>query len=85
MIKFYLQSVLIFMIIIYSMLQICKEKIKANGWKSEEQQHNNKWSGLFVLSAVPVLRVLVIVVVLMMAVYTKEQFDAKLEELKKNA
>ena len=85
MIKFYLQSVLIFMIIIYSMLQICKEKIKANGWKSEDQQQNGKWSGLFVLSAVPILRAFIIVVILMMSVYTKEQFDAKLEELKKNA
>lgn len=82
MIKFYLQGVLIFMIIIYSSIYIMQDKIKDNGWVDVEKKSDNKWFGLFVVSAIPVVRVLIIVCIFMMAAKTKEEFDKFVEDNK---
>lgn len=80
----YLTSVIIYMIIIYSMTFIFGDTMKAKGWAASEKPNANKLVILFCLSAVPILRIFVLVSILYMATHTKEEFDKWQEEAKKN-
>ena len=75
MLKLYLTSIIIWMIINYSMATLFGPRIKANGWVDESGTVLGKWKALFVGSAIPLLRLLVFTCFILMTVYTKEQFD----------
>ena len=75
MLKAYLASITIWMIINYSMVTLFGPKIKANGWVDENGAVIGKWKALFVGSAIPLVRLLVFSCFILMTVYTKEQFD----------
>ena len=80
MLKFYLITVVIWMIIIYAMAAIFESSIKEKSWlKDKPNKKRGLLSSLFLLAAVPVMRLFVCICILMMAVYTPEQ----LEEMKK--
>ena len=70
MLKFYLTTVVIYMIIIYCMCSIFKNSIRAKGWTCEEKRVN-KFRMLFTLSAVPILRFGVLILIFYMATHTK--------------
>lgn len=73
----YLSSVFVYMIIIYCTCSICKSSIRDKGWSfsSSETAKTNKWVGLFMLSAVPIVRVAVIVFIVYAATHTKEELE----------
>ena len=80
MLKVYLTSVIIYMIIIYCMCAIFMDSIKSKGWISEIKK-GSKLGVLFTLSAVPILRFFVVVLIFYMATHTKEQFDEWYKEV----
>lgn len=80
MLKIYLTSVIIYMIIIYCTCSIFADGIRAKGWISE-QKSKSKLGALFTLSAVPILRFFVVVLILYMATHTKEQFNKWYKEV----
>lgn len=83
MLRIYLTSVLIYMIIIYCTCAIFEGGIKAKGWISE-QKSKGKWSTLFMLSAVPILRFFVVILIFYMSTHTKEEFDKWYKEVQEN-
>ena len=81
----YFASVLIYMIAISCMCFMFKDQLKSRGWASNQSKKQNRLVVLFCLSAVPVIRLMVVVVILYMAVVdTKDEYDAKMREFKKN-
>ena len=85
MLKIYLSSVIIYMIIISCLCFLFHDAIKKNGWASTEKPNVNKLTALFVLSAVPLLRIYVVGLFIYMATHTKEQFEKWQEEVKKKS
>lgn len=84
----YLKSVLIYMLIILATEFICKNNIVKNGWVTEEQKKTagkiRGWMAIISVAAIPVFRFLMVLVMFMMAVTTKEDFEAykkQIEEL----
>ena len=75
MLDMYLTSVLVYMIIIYCMCGIFANSMRDNGWASNETVKTNTWVALFMLSAVPILRIAAIVLIFYMATHTKEKFE----------
>lgn len=82
MLKIYLSSIVIWMIIIYCAVKICGPKIAENGWLESSKHTMGKWTALFVLSAIPLLRLIVLSVLFYMAIYTKEQYEKTQKEFK---
>lgn len=82
MISTYLSSVIIYMIIIDCACCIFGNSAKKNGWESTEKSNENKWDVLFILSAVPIVRIAVVVIIFYMATHTKEEFDKWYAEIK---
>ena len=80
MLESYLTSVIIYMIIIYCTCSILKDGIKAKGWTTNDNG-KTKLSSLFMLAAVPVLRVAVLIVIIYMFTYTKEDFEKWYKEV----
>lgn len=76
MLKIYISSVVIWMVIIYCAIKIFGSKIKENGWLGENNTNIVKRiTSLFILSAIPILRLLVFAVLIYMSTYTKEQYE----------
>lgn len=84
MLKIYLSSVVIWMIIIYCAATICGPKIKENGWLESTRHTMGKWTALFVLSVIPLLRLLVLSVIFYMSIYTKEQYEKMQDQFKED-
>ena len=84
MLKFYLTSVIIWMIINYSIVTMFGPKIRENGWVQNNNTIIGKWKALFIGSAVPILRLLVLLAFMAMSVYTKEQYDKELGKYRNN-
>lgn len=84
MIKIYLASVIIYMIIIYCTIFIFNDSMKDKGWGTTAQRKVNRLTVLFCLSAVPILRVIVLASILYLATHTKEEVEKLLEEAKNN-
>lgn len=82
MIKMYLASVIIYMTIIYCACYIFGHSINKNGWSSTEKPSENKFTALFCLSAVPIVRIFVVVIIFYMATHTKEEFEKWRSEVK---
>lgn len=74
-IKLYLISIVIWMIMIYGTAYLFEEKIKENGWFDLPKSKKNPWLMLFFMSAIPIIRVLFLLSVIIMASMTKEQVD----------
>ena len=85
MLKIYLSSVIIWMVVIYCMTSISKESIVKNGWiNTENKQKRNWFVQLFILSAVPIFRLFIVIAILYMAICTKEQFEQWKKEQNKD-
>lgn len=77
MLEFYLSTVVIWMIIIFCLTFIFKESIKKN-WYGQINKKKSIVSGfgaLFAISAVPILRFLIVIMIVYMATHTKEEFE----------
>lgn len=83
MLKIYLTSVVIYMIIIYCTCKIFENAIRSNGWISEKKK-GGKLGVLFTLSAVPLLRFIVVVLIVYMASNTKEEYEKWYKEFQEN-
>lgn len=83
MLKVYLVSVLIFMIINLSIAIVFRDAYIKNGWIVEP---HNSWCkriyNAFLLSAVPILRVFITVLLICMACMKKEDLEKIVEEHK---
>ena len=75
MLSIYLSSVIICMIIMHAMLSMFKPAMKEKCWLSNETAKTNKLVGLFILSAVPIVRVAIIAFIFYTATHTKEEFE----------
>ena len=78
MLKFYLTTVVIWMIIIDSIILLTKDMIVKNGWLDGAQSKKNRiksFTGLFCLSAVPIFRFFVAIMLVVMSAKTKEEID----------
>lgn len=81
MLETYLSSVIIWMIIIFCDCCIFTNKIIKNGWVDNENKNRKNWLfTLFILSAVPILRVWFACMVIYMANVTKKEFTDKYGE-----
>lgn len=77
MLKVYLISVVIWMIIIFCTTYLFAEQIKQKGW-IETNKHGSFFKALFnvfCMSVVPLLRLLFLITILLMAGVTKEEFE----------
>lgn len=72
MLKFYFSTVVIYAIIILSAVRMTKDKIIENGWLDGVKANGDKWTTLFCFSAVPVIRIILIVSIFMMASKRKD-------------
>lgn len=72
MLKIYLTSVLIYMIIIFCETHIFKYNIYKNGWV--DSLNKTKFMSVFCISAIPILRFFVIIMLIIMFIYPKDKF-----------
>lgn len=75
MLRVYLTSVLIYMIIIFSIVYVGQYKIKENGWLDDKKKKGNAFISLFCLSAIPILRMAVVAAMFVMIAMTKEECE----------
>ena len=75
MLKAYLISVVIWMMINYSMIIMFGERVKSNGWVDEHSVPIGKFKILFVMSAVPLVRLLILSCFIYMILNTQAQYD----------
>lgn len=77
MIKFYMTTVVIWMVIIYATIFVTKEAIKNNDWVTEKKDTTPLGTiiALFCMSAIPIYRFIVVCSLIMMSVKTKEEFE----------
>lgn len=74
--KFYLTTVVIWMIIIYAMAKLFEEGIREKGWvKEDKSTKKGVFSKLFTLAAVPIVRLFVCVLIIYMSSHTPEQLE----------
>ena len=84
MLKLYLTSIIIWMIINYSVIKMFANNITENGWyDGVKSTKMNKVTALFVISAVPLLRVFTLFCIFYIASFTKEEFDEWQKKQKK--
>lgn len=81
MLKFYLITVVIWMIIIYCTTAIFQNGIAKKLKTNEEKKSGlfKKLRGLFILAAIPIVRLLVVVVLIYIAACKQEDFDKLME------
>ena len=76
MLKIYLASVIIYYIVIYATVKITSKRIMENGWLDDMQEENvetlDTWLPLYV-SAIPVIRLLVVIGFYVMFLNKKEK------------
>ena len=76
MLKLYLTTVVIWMIIIWALTQIYEPAIREKGWiKEDKSTKKGRFSILFTLAAVPIIRLFVCWIILFMSSYTPEQLQ----------
>lgn len=88
MLTFYLSTVVIWMIIIYCAIFLCKDKINE---KTAAMKIEKKKSGffsnlglLFVLAAIPVFRLIILIAVIYVAGCSQEEFEELVSNAKSN-
>ena len=77
MLKTYLVSIVIWMIVMYCIIKLFGPKIVENKWTHDVTPTMGKFTSLFVMSAVPLLRCLFLFSHLYMASHKKEEFNKK--------
>lgn len=83
MLKFYLTTVVIWMIIIRATAQIFEPAIREKGWiKEDKSTKRGRFSILFTLAAVPIIRLFVCVIIVFMSSHTPEQLQEMREKNK---
>ena len=87
----YVKSVLFYMVILLATEFICKSNIVKNGWVTKDEQQTvskiRGWMAIISVAAIPIFRLFMVLVMFMMAVITKEDFEAKkkaIEEIEEN-
>ena len=77
MLKFYLTTVVIWMIIIESVTSIFSDAIKKKSKKEETKKANifKRLGALFTLAAIPFFRLFVVIVIVYIATCKQEDFD----------
>lgn len=76
MFKFYIGTVICWMIITQYSIRLCKDKIIENGWLGSAKKLNmTPFSVLFCVSAIPFLRFLMFIVVIYMACVSKDDHE----------
>ena len=81
MIKIYLFSIVIWAIMIYGTAYLFGNKIRENGWLDVKDEKKNKYVTAFLITAIPIIRVLMFIVVIIMVGVTKEKFEEWQKEL----
>lgn len=84
MLDFYLSSIIIWFIILFSEAVVFNKQIRNNGWLDMEKKRNiiRTLFSYVLFAALPVFRLLIAIILFMMAFTTKERFDKYAEELK---
>ncbi len=70
MLKFYFSTVLIYAIVIYASLRVLRKSIVDNGWlegATDAGEPGGTATKLFLLAAVPVFRLVVVIMIFVMA------------------
>lgn len=82
MLKFYLTTVIIWMFIIYCVTAIFRNGIikKVGANKEKESGLFKKFEALFILSAVPIIRLFVVIVIIYIATCKQEDFDELMQK-----
>lgn len=77
MLEFYLGSVIVWFIILMSFLHLSKDRIIRNGYFDATKESTKLEALIYAIaiSAVPIFRVLVFIMVFLMAALTKNEFD----------
>lgn len=77
MLQFYLVSIPVWCIIIYCTIQLLQYKIIENGWLNGEYGDTTAGSPLklLMISAIPLLRLLVFSTIIYMSIYTEEYYQ----------
>lgn len=81
MIKLYLISIIIWLIMIVGTIYLFEDKIRENGWTNVQKSNKNPWVVLILASAIPLIRVVCFISTIMMVGMTKEKFDELKKEL----
>ena len=86
MIKFYCQTVLVWMMVLYCLCCVFENAIKKNGYADNTEKHSNieKFTELLKVSAIPLVRLFFAFTIFLMVAYPKDVLLEKLEELKKH-
>ena len=83
MLKFYLTTVIVCMILLYCEVKVFKNDVIKNGWGSDGKKNMSVFSALFCYSAIPLFRFIIAVAIFVMAIYPKEKVMTWIEEIKK--
>lgn len=77
MLQMYLASVFIWVIIIYATTTLCAGKIVANGWldNATPSGSNRGLVILFTVAAIPILRLLMVIVLIALSSMTPEKYE----------
>ena len=75
MVKMYLYSIVVYMIIIWCSGYLCKENINKNGWNKPVETDMNPLLVLLAVSAIPIIRLAFIGWIFYAACHTAEQFE----------
>ena len=86
MIKFYCQTVLVWMMILYCLCCVFENAIKENGYvdNTENRSTIEKFTEFLKVSAIPLVRLFFAFTICLMVMYPKDVLLEKLEELKKH-
>ena len=84
MLDFYLSSVIIWFIILFSEITVLKDAIYRNGWLDPQKKRNPVRSifSYVLVAAIPIFRLFVAIMTFVIATYSKERYEAFAEELK---
>ena len=86
MLKFYLVTVIIWMIIIYCIVAMFQDSIvkKLGAREGKKDSLFKKLKALFVLAAVPIVRLLVVIGIIYIAICKQEDFDELMKKANKS-
>ena len=89
MLEIYFKSIIIYMIIICCSSLICKERIKErfdklknNSKEKKKKSFISRISNLFILSAIPVLRFIIVLAIFFISFCSKEDFEKMIKKSK---
>ena len=76
MLEFYLMTVIIYVCAIYGLLYLFSERIYENNWTNVARKTStDPRIILLFLSAVPILRLVIVLCIIYMTTHTKEEFE----------